>query len=141
MLHLEKALDDRERELVLQRGENSTLRERLRALEARQINTAASNQSATVTATTRRQLNAPLAVSSTSNNTDGDHQLPPSVLTQSWGGSRRGGTAPCPNGNESRLVTSAAGWSVGQSRGGPVVPDQGLTVATSSVTSDQQQGT
>lgn len=173
MLHLEQALDDKERELLLQRGKNSILRERLRALEDRQLNTTASTQFVTMTATTRRQLNASLAVSSTStdDNTNGDHQLPPSVLTQSWGGSGRGGTAPYPNGDESRPVISAAGWRVGQSgggecgageravaglsapppgahvlvlrgeAGGAVVPDQGLIVAASSVTSDQQQGT
>lgn len=143
MLHLEKVLDDKERELLLQRGENSTLRERLRALEARQSNATSSHKPTTLTATTWRQLNAPFAVSSTStdDNTNGDHQLPPSVLTQSWSGSGRGGTAPYPNGDEGRLVTPAAGWRVGQSRRGPVVPDQSLIVATSSIESNQQQET
>ncbi|CAM9583497.1 unnamed protein product, partial [Ectocarpus sp. 6 AP-2014] len=104
-LRLERALDDKERELQLQRVEIHGLREHLRAVEA-----AARGRATPGSAGGNPRLGV------RSNGT----MQPSSLLAPVWGGSGsgRGGTAPYPNEGGSRPVSASDGWMDDQQAGG-----------------------
>lgn len=124
-LRLERALDDKERELQLQRGEIHGLRERLRAAN-----------SGTSQGGSRNVWNDSLLSDSPSGGNlrrgsgamsngggIGNVQTPPSLLGPRWmgggggsGGDGRGDTAPYPDPDGSRAVSPSDGWAVDQVR-------------------------
>eukprot|EP00904_Undaria_pinnatifida_P011330 jgi/Undpi1/7327/HiC_scaffold_22.g09800.m1 len=115
-LQLERALDEKERELHLYRAEISGLRERLRTIDV------AARRASDINANSRYQ---PAALSAADNpqprpgGNNGSYPPtgidnivdlpPPSLLGPTWGGSGRGGTAPYPDAEGSRPISPSDG--------------------------------
>lgn len=120
-LRLERVLDEKEREVQLQRGEINGLRERLRALGGLQNTNGTTSRSCTPSSPggggggnlwrggTNTIAHPHLAQNAPPS---------PSLLAPPWGGSGRGGTAPYPDAEGSRPVSASDAWGGDQARGG-----------------------